>query len=141
MRFLHLVHLNEIYLNKLTRILDPPDPPTSPPVALRGQGGFRNRPISIRCFWPHEKILFLAEVITAWRSEIQCNCMVVRANVDDTPATHLRKLKNFDCFRLSLITFKFQTIKMRRKYDVLSIKFNECPKAFCKITRTLHHTL
>ena len=25
--------------------------------------------------WSHEKILFLAEVITAWRSVIQCNCI------------------------------------------------------------------
>ena len=31
--FLYLVHLNEIYQNKLIRILDPLDPPT-PPVAL-----------------------------------------------------------------------------------------------------------
>ena len=30
--FLHLVHLNEIFQNKLIRFLDPPDP--LPPVAL-----------------------------------------------------------------------------------------------------------
>ena len=29
--FLHLVHLNEIFQNKLTRIFDPPDPPDPRP--------------------------------------------------------------------------------------------------------------
>ena len=33
MRFLHLVHLNKIFQNKLFRFLDLPDPPI-PPVAL-----------------------------------------------------------------------------------------------------------
>ena len=34
MRFLHLVHLNEILQNKLIGFLDPPDPlPLPPPVA------------------------------------------------------------------------------------------------------------
>ena len=31
--FLHLVHLTEIFQNKLIRVLDPPDP-LPPPVAL-----------------------------------------------------------------------------------------------------------
>ena len=34
MRFLPLVHLNEIFQNELIRFLDPPDP--LPPVALSG---------------------------------------------------------------------------------------------------------
>ena len=32
--FLHLVHLNEIYQNKLINILDPPDPHPRPPCGL-----------------------------------------------------------------------------------------------------------
>ena len=28
--FLHLVHLNEIFQNRLVRVLDPPDPPARP---------------------------------------------------------------------------------------------------------------
>ena len=34
-----------------------------------------DRYIYTRCFWSHEKMLFVAEVITAWRSALQCNCI------------------------------------------------------------------
>ena len=37
---------------------------------------FSNRSISIRCFWSHVKILFLAEVIAGQKSAPVCNNIV-----------------------------------------------------------------
>ena len=48
MRFLHIVHLNEIFQNKLIRILSPPDPPlvaltdSQRPVNERALGSYRS---------------------------------------------------------------------------------------------------